>query len=182
MSLTVVTTPLDPLCNSYVSLAEMLAYVTDRVSDSAVLTAWTALTTDQKSTYVVNASRSIDTFTIWIGDKYSRDQRLDWPRVNAYIDGFILDQITFPDRVKEATCEMAIFSMQNNGLISVAQNAALDSVKVGPITVDFNEDVGGSAEKYFPDIVAYLLSDYGTVNNPDLPNSRSIRVARLLRA
>ena len=118
----------------------------------------------------------------WIGDRYSRDQRMDWPRVNAYVDSFLLDQITFPIAVKEATCEMAIWSMKNAGAVSVDQNSQFDSIRVGPISINFNEAVGGSGSTYFPDIVAYLLAEYGTLNDPNVPSSKRIRTVRLIRA
>lgn len=182
MTITVVTSPFSTGCNSYVSIADMLTYVTDRVANPAVLTAWEALSDELQATYLVNATRSLDMMVEWIGDRYSRDQKLDWPRVNAYVDGFLLDQISFPQRVVEATCEMAIWAMENAGIISVTQNATYDSIKVGPIAIDFNEQVSSASEKYFPDIIAYLLSEYGEIANPNLPNSNRMRVARLQRA
>ena len=182
MALVVVSDPLNPSANSYVSLAEMLDYVTTRVPDSSVLTAWTALTADQKAMYVVNATRSIDSSCEWFGLKYSRDQRMDWPRYDVWVDSFMLDVTIVPQAVKEATCEMAIWTMSNNGLVAVGQNAAFNSIKVGPINIDFNESVGGSADKYFPDIVAMLLRDLGVMSNPSLPGSRQMKVARTYRA
>lgn len=182
MTITVVSDPLNPSANSYVSLAEMLAYVTDRVPNTAVSTAWTALSSNAKATYLVNATRSLDYSVQWIGDRYSRDQKMDWPRVNAYVDGFYLDNTTVPAAIKDAACEMAVWSMQNNGVVSIQQNQAFDSIKVGPINIDFNEQVGGTSEKYFPDVVAALLSEYGQMNNPNLPGAKQIRQVRLHRA
>lgn len=160
----------------------MLTYVTDRVPNPAVLTAWEALSDELQATYLVNATRSLDMMVEWIGDRYSRDQKLDWPRVNAFVDGFLLDQISFPQRIIEATCEMAIWAMDNSGIIAVAQTATYDSIKVGPIAIDFNESVALPSEKYFPDILAYLLSEFGELSNPNLPNANRMRVARLQRA
>lgn len=179
MALVVVTEPFDPACNSYVSEAEMAAYVTERVPDPAVLAAWDALSPELQATYVVNASRFIDNMMEWIGDRYSRDQRLDWPRVNAVIDGFLLDQITFPTAVKEATCEMVVFSMQNNGVVAVQTNAAFDSIRVGPINIDFNEAASEPLKKFYPEIVEYILRDYGQIINL---SSKGIRVVNLRRA
>jgi hypothetical protein len=182
MTITVVTSPFSTSCNSYVSIADMLTYVTDRVPDPAVLTAWEALSDELQALYLVNATRSLDFMFEWIGDRYSRDQKLDWPRTSAFVDGFLLDQITFPQPIIEATCEMAIWSMQNAGLIAVQQNASYDSIKVGPINIDFNEQVGGASQKYAPDIVAYLLTDYGTLSDPNVPSANRMRVVRTNRA
>lgn len=182
MALVVNNEPLDPSANSYVSLAEMVAYLTDRVVNQAYLTAWTRLSADQQARYLVNATRFLDSAVSWIGDRYYRDQQLDWPRLNAYYDGFLLHTTEFPTRVKEACCEMAMWQMENNGAISTGENAQFDKIKVGPIEIDFNEQVGGTPQKYFPDVVAMLLAGYGTVENPDLPGDKRLKQVRLQRA
>lgn len=182
MALVVDNSPLSPTCNSYASVAEMDAYVTDRVPDPAVKSAWDGLSDELQATYLVNATRTIDSCAEWIGRKYYREQRLDWPRYDAYVDGYLLDVDVFPSAVVEATCEMAIWAMQNAGLVAIQQNVTFDSVKVGPITIDFNEQVGGSMDKYFPDIVAMILSDLATLRNPNLPSANQLKVARLTRA
>lgn len=182
MALVVDTSPFSLTCNSYASLAGMADYVSTRVPDPAVDTAWTALTTAQKSMYLVNATRSIDSYVEWIGDRYSRDQKLKWPRVNAYVEGFLLDQISFPARVVEATYEMAIWMMANSGEVAIDQSSSYDMIKVGPITIDFNQQALGSAKQYFPDIVAALLKDLGSVQDPDLPGQSKLKIATLHRA
>lgn len=182
MALVVNSTPLDPACNSYASIAAADEYVSTRVPDSAARTAWAALTVDQKGMYLVNASRAIDSFVDWVGDRYTRDQGLSWPRINAYVDGWLLDNITFPIQVVQATVEMAVWSMSNSGATSVTNNAQFDSIEVGPINIDFNESSGLPSQSYFPDNVAILLKGFGLINNPDVPSSGRMRVATLVRA
>lgn len=182
MTLVVNSTPLDPSQNSYVSLTEMLDYVSTRVADASVLTAWQALSAAQQALYVVNASRSLDTACTWIGDRYSRDQTMHWPRVNAWVQGFLLDVLTVPVRVKEATCEMAIWSMQNNGATSVTNQESFERIWVGPLKINFNDNTGNPAYQYFPDVVAYLLSELGTLNNPNVPGGNTAKMVRLQRA
>lgn len=182
MAIVIDSTPLSPTCNSYVDESEIAAYVSDRISDSAVKTAWTGLTAELRATYLVNATRHLDSIATWIGLKYSRDQRLDWPRYDAVVDGYYVDNVTFPTPVKEAACELALWLMTNDGEISQGQDAAYDSIKIGPIAIDFNERVSGAKDKYFPDIVAYILRDYATLVDPSLPSANSVRIARLERA
>lgn len=182
MALVVVTDPFSQSANSYVSVAEVTDYVTTRVPDSSVAAAWSALTADQKAMYVVNATRSVDAACDWKGYPYYKDQKLKWPRCEVIVDTWLLLSTVVPSSVKEATCEMALWAMTNGGQISVGQNAAFDSIKVGPINIDFNEQVGGSADKYYPDIVAILLRELGTMVNPDLPESGRIKTAKLHRA
>lgn len=182
MALVIDSDPFSVSANSYVSLAEILTYITDRVPDEAVLTAWSLLTTAQKSTYLVNATRMLDSSCQWLGAKYSRDQKLDWPRVDVYVETYSLDVTIVPEAIKDATCEMAIWSMQHNGLIAEGQNAEFKQIKVGPINVEFNSNVSGSKDKYFPDVVAMILAEYGTMVNPDLPGAKHLKTVKLYRA
>lgn len=181
MALTVVTDPLDPACNSYASLQAADQYASER-SLASVAAAWEALDDEVKAKYLVNGSRSLDMAVEWIGDRFSRDQRLDWPRSNAEVDGFLLSSTEFPWQVTEATIEMALWLMENNGVTPVQQNAAFDSIKVGPISIDFNESAGIAVNRHFPDVVAYLIKDLGSIADPALPNGRSARTVRLIRA
>lgn len=181
MPLVVNDQPFSPDCNSYASLAGMADYVATRIPNAITVAAWTALSSDKKSMYLVNATRSIDSYVEWIGDRYSRDQKLDWPRVNAFDDGFLIDQISFPQRVIEATYEMALWMMVNSGEVYVDQSSSYDAIKVGPITIDFNQQVLGSARQYFPDVVAALIRDLGTIQNPELPGQAVLKIARLQR-
>lgn len=182
MPLVVDNEPFSPTCNSYASIAGMAEYVSTRVASASVVQAWDNLDLDQQSMFLVNASRLIDSYAEWIGDRYSRDQRLDWPRVNAYVDSFIIDQISFPREVIEATYEMALWMMANSGETYVDQSSSYDAIKVGPITIDFNQQALGSARQYFPDIIPALLKDLGTVRNPDLPGQNTLKLGKLQRA
>lgn len=180
MPLVVNSTPLSPSNNSYSSVAGANTYVADRV-DSTRAAAWDLLDDSQKGQYLVNASRALDSMCEWIGDRYSRDQGLKWPRVNAFVDGYLVDSITFPLPVVEAAIEMALWYMDNSGGVSTRSNAEFDSIKVGPINIDFNEGSGQQLDEYFPAIVATILKDYGGINNPNVPSTGMIKQARLVR-
>lgn len=183
MPLVLDNVPMSPTCNSYASLAEMSAYVEERVADPAVAVAWEALAEPLQIMYLVNSTRSVDSFADWVGERYYSQQRLDWPRYNTWVDGrYWLEVDVFPRQVIEATCEMAIWMMTQSGVVAQAQNLAFDSIKVGPLTIDFNESAGGTLNKYFPDILAIILKDLATLSNPDLPGANRLKVARLTRA
>lgn len=181
MALVVDSTPISPANNSYVSLAASDEYVATRVPDAAVQAAWEAITDELKGAYLVNASRTLDALCDWIGDKYSADQGLRWPRSNAYVDGFLLSSTTFPEAVMEATVEMAVWSMTNEGEVSTNSNAQYDSIKVGPIAIDFNEGADIPAKSYYPDIVAMLLRDYGGITPPDSASGNVLKQVYLVR-
>jgi hypothetical protein len=182
MTLSVNSNPLDTSCNSYVSLAEADTYTADIVMQPSRQDTWDNLDDDVKARYVVNATRLLDNLAQWVGDKYSRDQRLKWPRINACIDGFLLDSTIVPEQVKWATIEMALWLMDNDGLTQVKTNYELDKVSVGSIRIDFNEDGGGSKDQYVPDHVVTLLRDFGQIMNPGTPGSNMAKNIRLERA
>ena len=182
MALVVNTDPFNAACNSYASIAFADDYALLRVPSDTVQAAWAALDTPDKSMYLVNATRFLDSAAVWIGDRYSRDQQLDWPRTNAWVQGFLLDVTTFPRRLVEATVEMALFTMGLEGEVSVAEQDSLGAIQVGPIHLKFNNDSGQPAVRYFPDIVAYLLRDLGSLTDPNTPSNKSIKVVTLQRA
>lgn len=182
MALTIVSDPLDYTSNSYASIAQVTAYAADRIADPTVSEAWLELADGRRALYVANASRAIDSATEWIGDKYYQEQLLDWPRRNAWVDGWLIDPTIYPIKLIEATCEMALWAMTNSGAVSVTSGAIFDSIKVGPLTIDYNEASGVVPERYFPDIVAYLLSDLGTLSSPNVPGANTAKNVRLIRA
>lgn len=182
MALVLNTSPGSDQANSYVGLEEMREYVETRVADESVAEAWVDLEPAARVRLLVNATRAIDMATHWLGQKYYHRQALAWPRYQVYVEGFMLETTTIPQRVKEAVMEMAIWSMGNGEATSVGQNAEFDSIKVGPIAIDFNESAGGTSKTYYPDVVAYLLRGLGEVSNPELPSNNRMKVARLVRA
>ena len=184
MALVVDSDPFSQTCNSYASLAEMASYVVDHDASASELVAgaWDALEINQRSAYLVDATRRLDGLMDWIGEKNTLEQNLKWPRVNAVIEDFYLDPTIFPQPVVDATCEMAIWLMQNDGVVAVTQSQAYSAIRVGPINIDFNDRLQTAPQTYAPDIIAILLKDYGQMVNPDLPGTKQIRIARLIRA
>jgi hypothetical protein len=181
MALTVVSDPLDPACNSYADPEEMLAYVTEQTNE-VTAELWSDLSEEQQATYLVNATRSLDSLVQWIGDRYSGDQRLKWPRYNAFVDGFELEITTFPRAVVEATCEMALWLMSNEGASSTVETPAYDSIRVGPISIRMRDNAGLPAQKVVPDVVALILADYGQISGISQPGSGSAHTVRIERA
>jgi len=184
MALVVDSDPLSPTCNSYASLAEMASYVVDHDASATeeVVGAWDGLEVNQRSAYLVDATRRLDGLMDWIGEKSTLEQNLKWPRINAVVEDFYLDPTMIPPPVIDATCEMAIWLMQNAGVVAVTQSQAYSAIRVGPINIDFNDQLQTAPQQYAPDIIAVLLKDYGQLTNPNLPGTRQIKIARLIRA
>lgn len=85
------STVADPDANSYVTLAEMEAFVLTRISSAAV-TAWNALSDAEKETYLIKACEQINSAHRWLGvrvtDKTGDDtQALEFPRFSLQTKG-----------------------------------------------------------------------------------------------
>lgn len=153
-----------PNANSYVTVAEADAYFGDTFGKSL----WEPLDEDVKSTLVITASRTLDQYIQWIGFKTESDQGMEWPR-----SGTTFADDVIPSRVKYAAYELAYYLVENSGISFASQS--VDSVKVGPITVDFTEN---STDAGIPSFIENLLGDLGT---PILIGSQMVRMARLVR-
>lgn len=154
----------------------------NRIMDTDVQDAWGNLDQPVQVSLIANASRSLDSICIWIGEQYSRDQLLRWPRTNAWIENFQLDVTTTPTPVKEATAEMALWLMGTKGATSVQGQEAFERIWVGPIKLQFNDQSGSPATRYMPDIVAQILVDYATFEAPGTPGGNRARMGHLSRA
>lgn len=106
MAVTVVETVGSASANSFVSVAEADAYLEARLNSSL----WAG--TEPKKQAVIEATREISAM-IWQGYRVTATQALSWPRANAPDPDAISDYVYFdtdviPQRVKDATCELAL--------------------------------------------------------------------------
>lgn len=104
MPLILDATPGGAAANSYVSVADAQAYFDARMHVSA----WTNATTPNKELALCAATARLEQegYTGW---RYSDAQRLKWPRDGAKDeDGVVFGPADVPDRVKFATCELAL--------------------------------------------------------------------------
>ena len=83
--------------NSYVSEAELSTYAADR-----------GITLSGTPNQLIIKSMDYTESRNFIGDKYTQGQSLQWPRDNAYIDGFEVGTDTIPQELKNAQLATAI--------------------------------------------------------------------------
>jgi hypothetical protein len=114
--------------NSFVTLDEAAAYMESRLNGSS----WeTDATTDNKNRALVEATRELSALT-WQGTRTDDTQALAWPREwvlnpDASSAGFYYESTEIPQRVKDATCELA-FQFIKSGTTDVAALPATDGV------------------------------------------------------
>lgn len=137
--------------NSYVSTAEADAYFTARNSAT-----WSAAATAAKEAALLEATSYLQGIYkgTWVGDLYSTEQALDWPRTGAYDpEGRPLDGV--PQAVKDATCQLALEHVTNGSLQpSMPRSGRVKRRTIGPITTEF--DVGAPGGRAFPFIDTLL--------------------------
>jgi hypothetical protein len=141
MAITIDTTVGGAAANSYVTKAEVDEYA-QVAADAA---AWTAVPdTATKNIYIARAARLLDRLVRFSGERVDRVQKLEWPRdAVAHPTGcgyYEIDEI--PQAVKDAQCELAIFLAAQGTTDPFATSAStseFDSLKIGPIELDFAE-------------------------------------------
>jgi len=113
--------------NSYVDVSTFTAYAANRGIDIA----------GDASTLLVSATDYLETLK-FVGTKETRDQPLQWPRVNVYIDGFYYAPTDIPSQLKTAQMEVAM-SLDSDIDPQAPIERKTTKEKVGPIEVEYSE-------------------------------------------
>lgn len=108
-----------------------------------------ALTTS-KTQLLLNAMLWLETRD-FIGFKYSKAQRNQWPRTDVVIDGFSYDDNEIPQILIDLQCEVAISIEDGNNPLAPVQRA-IKSESVGPISTEYMD--GASDQVMTPSIYA----------------------------
>ena len=103
---------------------------------------------------LMDASRSLDFYMDWYGEAVANEtiQAMGWPRV----DVFDTPSDIIPQRVKNATFELANYIADNNGVI--VELAEVNKIKVGPIAIDLDSEGSGYL---LPPQISRILSNLG---------------------
>lgn len=125
--------PLIKGTNSYVTVAEADAYFENRLD----VAAWTNANSTQKSQALMTATSMLDNIT-WVGFVVSESQTLAFPRSGIYYDPFLgmskaLDETTVPNRIINATYELAYHLLNNDGLLD--DTGQVKDLSVGSINL-----------------------------------------------
>jgi hypothetical protein len=157
VAVTIVATVGSASANSYVTLAEADSYMEARLNS----TSWDDATTDNQNRALVEASREL-TSRAWAGRRTDDTQALSWPRqwahdpdnpIYAYFDTDVI-----PQRVKDATCELA-FQFILAGTTDVAAlegTAGIKSETVGPISVEYDTYSRAKGLARYPRVMDYI--------------------------
>lgn len=144
--------------NSYLSVADADSYHADHSASAS----WTAATTEQKEKALRLATQYLDARYDgrWRGYQNTSTQALAWPRTSAVDnEGYVYDNDAVPQRLEDATAELALRVITGDTLYAdqtKAARVASSSVTVGPISKSVSYVGGLDPAKKYPLIEALM--------------------------
>lgn len=125
--------------NSYISVAES----DDYANNTFYVGEWNNLAANKKEVLLINATRFINSFYDFNGEKAFPTASLRWPRTGVCdLDGVDISSTIVPAGIKNATSEMAIFLASNN-LLEEDETLGISSVKVDTLAITFERSEKG---------------------------------------
>ena len=128
--------------------------------------AWDELDDATKAVLLVSATRALDVQFLWHGYRATSTQALEWPRqrVRDLYDTLISANVV-PERVRQATCEMAYYLTKGDRSPENSTVSGLDRLKIDVIELEYSSSVSSSATAPVSTSVRDLLrglADYMT--------------------
>jgi len=161
MAITITATVGGASANSFITEAELIAYVAARPNAHTSATTSGSTATEDEKAAMVQAARELDA-ALWQGSRVDGTQRLAWPR--AYVpdpdyphdatdaltdEPGYLDSTTIPRRVKDAQCELTVQFLKA-GATDLSMPSSVEGVKRRRIDVLETEyQVGALATRGF---------------------------------
>ncbi len=132
--------------NTYISLADAEIYFTNRFGSSA----WTALSNTDKEKLLLSATRLLDKYATFEGEKADPDQLLEFPRYGELI---------VPTDIISAQCEIAVSVASNGGIIANPE-PAIKSMKADVVELVWNDKSSSVNYSIFSSYTRDLLRSY----------------------
>ena len=146
--------------NSYLTEAEAETYFDNRLHAAA----WSNVGDAEQA--LVTATQMLDWYMQWKGVKATSEQALEWPRTGVYdTSGTLIESTVIPSRIKQATCELALFSVSADRLAD-QDTDGYSMMKVGPLTLQSDaSEARSSKRKPIPKHIRQMLSNF-IINPP----------------
>ena len=155
--------------NSFVTVAEADTYHLGRFHNSSD---WYDKDPGDKAALLVWSTRLLNRLQ-WNGSRSDQDQALAFPRSGLTEDGISIDSDTIPNRIKEATSELA-FWLAKSDRMSPETGGVLQRLKVD--VIELNYDTTREDPEPIPKEVMTIIGDWtGT------PPSGGAYTAKLVR-
>jgi len=154
MALTLIATAGAVDANTYSTLAEANTYFESRLN----ATVWAGETDPNKNIALAMATRLFDQGIDWNGLKAASTQALGYPRIGVTDpEGYLVDESSIPDFLKEATAEFAMWLLSSDRTVEDGMKG-MRRMKLGNLDL--------TADKYdrksvMPDFVYQMVREYG---------------------
>lgn len=150
--------------NSYASLADFAGYAEAHLYTGA----WASADDARRSVALAMATRTINALVTFRGEPYGDTQSLDWPRAGVLLPSPV------PQRLKDATCELAMDLLSGNRLAD-PDSAGIAELGLGQgaLTLKFAPD---DRPEPLTEIVKALLAPLGTIRGIGTGTTRVRRV------
>jgi len=174
MALVLVATAASASANSYATVADFRAYMETRPEGWADTDAANEAEDPEVARALVTATALLEQYVDWDGWTFSSAQRLSFPRAGLLTPtGFALPSDVVPERLRDATCELAVQVMAGNRTLdSEVSLAGIKALKAGPVELEFKESI---AIRPIPDRVWQMVSLWGNL----LQGQRTIPLVRV---
>lgn len=155
-----------PLANSYITIAQANNYMEERLYTEA----WYAPAANREAA-LITATRLIEEQMLWLGERATTTQALDWPRSGlTYANGVPIDPLSIPVQVQRATAYYALALLQDTS--QTTTTVAAGTVKrqqIGDTSVEFfdpgaaRQQVTTSPWTTMPAEMRQMLRPFGSV-------------------
>ena len=157
-------TPGGENANSYVTLAQASAYHATHLYASA----WTAASSATQETAVIMATRTLDDWVDWKGNKQDDDQALRWPRYGVEDrDGYDFEIDEIPVFLINATSELAR-TLIGGDVTAEPDTKGFSKLKVGSLELVVDKEDRDSTT-VLPDTVKAMVEHYGRIRSRNGP-------------
>lgn len=154
--------------NTYIPEIEANALLAEDMYASG----WIDLTAEQKEATLKSATRYLDMYFDYSGDKVYADASLRWPRRGVYdLDGVAVSSGAVPAPVKYATARLA-WELAKKDRVSEPDTQGISELKVDVIELKFDKY---DRPKLLPSIVTQIMRGYGSAKSVG-------RTAKLVRS
>lgn len=100
---------------------------------------WEDADLTDKERALLEGTQYLDGAFDWKGERYGLSQTLAWPRFGVEADGVPVAATTVPQKVKDATAELALEGLQGRLLPAAARGGAIERVKAGSVEIAYAE-------------------------------------------
>jgi len=126
--------------DSYITVSTADTYNSDRNRDE-----WNGLTQANKEAALRRATTYLDQAYEWVGELNDTANSHAWPRADVEDDeGRSIDNTTIPERIKDATAELAYIDAVESELLPVSTGGETQSVKAGSVEIEYSSGQGSS--------------------------------------